>query len=104
MALPPNELVALQCCVVRKVTIISISVMIPLLQQGMLCQLSCNSWVLLPSAVCFPASMCLGTLRAPRLVTCFTKDWSLPFVQSILLTAMQLAGIVVQMTNLVSAL
>ena len=37
MASPPNKLVALQCRVVRVVTIFFLSVVIPLLQQGVLC-------------------------------------------------------------------
>ena len=67
MAMPPNQLVALQRCVVREVPIVLVSVMIPLLQQGMICR--CKSRVLLPSAICFPTGMCLGALGAPRLVT-----------------------------------
>ena len=80
MALPPNQLTALQCRVVWEVTIVLVSVMIPLLQQGMLC--NCKSRVLLPSAICFPSGMCPGTLGAPSLVSCLNEDWSLPFMHA----------------------
>jgi len=72
MALPPNELVALQRCVVREITICAVSVMIPLLQQGML--YNSKNRLLLFSAVCFPVAICLGTLGAPGLATCLTQD------------------------------
>ncbi len=72
MAKPPNKLVALQCRVVRVVTILFVSVVIPLLQQGVLC--NCKSRMLLPSAVCLPAAICLCTLGAPSLPTCLIED------------------------------
>ncbi len=51
--------------------VFSIPVMVPLLQQGMLC--SCKSRVLLPSAICTLASVCLGTNGAPSLALCSTE-------------------------------
>jgi len=66
MAMPPNQLVALQHRVVRKVSILAVSVTVPLLQQGMLCP--CKSRLLLPRA------MCLGTLGAPSLFKSLTRD------------------------------
>ncbi len=58
LAMPPNQLVALPCRVVRATTIFFVSVVILLLQQGMLC--NCKSRVLQPDAVCLPAKVCLG--------------------------------------------
>ena len=54
--------------------------MVPLLQQGMLCR--CKSKVLLPSAVCFPASICPRTFGAPTLLMYPTENWSLPLMQA----------------------
>ena len=54
--------------------------MVPLLQQGMLYRR--KSRVLLPSAVCFPASDCPGTPGAPSLLTCLMRHCSLPFMQA----------------------
>ena len=65
-AVPPNQLAALQRCVVRKVSLLAVSVMVPLLQQGMVCR--CKSRVLLPGAICFPAAICLCTLGAAAVV------------------------------------
>ena len=72
LAMPPNELAAPQRRVVRGVTIVSVAVMIPLLQQDMLC--NGKSRMLLPSAVCFPTTVCTGTLGAPRLAPCLICD------------------------------
>ena len=80
MALPPNELAALQCCVIRKVSIFSVPVMIPLLQQGMVCPCKCG--VLLPCAVCFPAAICLCTLGAAGIAPHLRHHWSLPLIQA----------------------
>ena len=60
--------------------IFSVSVMISLLQQGMLCR--CKSGVLLPCAVWFPAAVCLCTLGAPSLAAHLHHHRSLPFVQA----------------------
>ncbi len=78
--MPPNQLVALQRCVVGKVFILNVSVMVPLLQQGMLCR--CKSRMLLPGAICFPAAVCLCTLWAAALVTRLPHHFSLPFMQA----------------------
>ncbi len=66
MAMPPNQLAALQRRVVWKVSILAVSGMIPLLQQGMLCP--CKSRLLLPRA------MCLGTIGASSLFPSLTCD------------------------------
>ncbi len=57
-----------------------VPVMIPLLQQGMLCR--CKSRVLLPGAICFPAAIGLCTFGAPSLAMRFPHHWSLPLVQA----------------------
>jgi len=67
MALPPSELVTLQCRIVRKIYILSVSVMVPFLQQGMLCP--CKSGVLLVCAICWGVAISLCTLGAPSLAT-----------------------------------